>query len=295
MKSPSPGPEELWRPLLLQFANILEHSSGIPRGARKPKPLRPPRLTGLPPVEALHAYNLPLRFRGLWPRPHLGLPRSLLRHPWPSGVWEALYATLLRLVHEKDTAWADRFEDALWSQVFGPLRSRRTVSAAGLIRGLRSLKVPKRDPGRPRGSRRAHDIEHAACFADILARLLRRAYKRRPAALGGPQYVRPPVQMLADLWTWWQGFQQLSPMPPAERLTRAMADVNSVAPAPWACALNLTAALFQWDPRELRRAIASYKRAVDGLGGGTFYRFLLGEHLKQSPLPLGPPRRPTRA
>ncbi len=58
--------------------------------------LRRPRLTRLPPVEAIKAeYNLPLRFRSLWPKPHLGLPLNMFSSPpWPSEVWEAIAASL---------------------------------------------------------------------------------------------------------------------------------------------------------------------------------------------------------
>lgn len=143
--------------------------------------LRIPRLTGLPPVEAVHApFNLSLRFRACWPRPHLGLLPRRSPPPWPPEVWEVLYATLLRCVIEKDARWADAFEKAV-GDVFSRLRSfdsdRATVRADELSQRLQAIRV-KLPRGRPQGTGVVHD-ERAKIFCQELAARLRPHYTRQ--------------------------------------------------------------------------------------------------------------------
>ncbi len=96
----------------------------------------------MPPVDAAWL-GLPVRFPALWNDEPLG--KEFLHNLHPAEWWEALFATLWRLVKQKDHRWAKRVQPEIEYRLI-----KAGKHPAGLIPDLLTLKrVPT---GRPIGS-----------------------------------------------------------------------------------------------------------------------------------------------
>jgi len=96
----------------------------------------------IPPVVASR-FGLPVRFPALWN--DAASDRTFVTNLHPTELWEALFATLWRLVKQKDHRWAKRIEPEIEYRVL-----KAGKNPGGLVEDLLTLKRIR--TGRPRGS-----------------------------------------------------------------------------------------------------------------------------------------------
>lgn len=150
-------------------------------GAARPVPPTTPGAGNvLPPIRGVR-YNLPVRFPDLWAWSGLKPPErpewSALDPAPPSGsgpywrpeLWEALFATLLREVAQRDPGWAQGFESALRDQVIRPAFLRQE-GPAGVSDRLARFRP--RGRGRPRGAPNVKGKPGPRADRDVMAGLL---------------------------------------------------------------------------------------------------------------------------
>ncbi len=165
---------------------------GTDQSATTPDPdpyLDPPATWLIPPADASWL-GLPVRFPVLWNDEPLD--RTFLTNLRPTELWEALFATLWRLVKQKDQQWAKRLGLEIRYRM-----QKAGKYPGGLVEDLLTFKGIR--TGRPRGSGSIARVGNSLPMVHMLLSSRLRPYRTRER-----RYMPATLTVLEDWWEEWR-------------------------------------------------------------------------------------------